>query len=844
MSWLKKILVLIVVALLFVAGRWSTTWWAYSDATSIAEEHDHGAMEGSAGAPSEPTLWTCPMHPEIKMPEAGDCPKCGMDLVPMAKGDDTGPRQLAMSPASVALANIQTAPVTRQFLTMPIRLVGKVDYDETRLRTIAARVAGRLDRLYVDYTGVSVKKNDHLVWLYSPDLLTAQQELLEAKKRVAATSGESSQFLSGSNQRGYESAREKLVLWGLSEEQVDAIEKRGTAEDHMLINSPAEGVVVHKSLKEGDYVKEGTPIYRIADLSHLWVQLDAYEQDLPWLRYGQSVSVNTEAFPGRVFKGWISFVDPTVSERTRTVRVRVNVANPNGELKPGMFVRAVVQSRVGSGGEVLPPRLQGKWISPMHPEVVKDGPGKCDVCGMDLVPAESLLTTSAALQKGKPLVVPASAVLVTGARAVVYVELPGKKKPTFEGREVILGPRAGDHYIVLAGLQEHEQVVVNGAFRIDSSMQIQAKRSMMSMQGDANTFTGPSSSVFRLSLSTLYSAYAELQQALAADDVDAARKAAGTLRGSLESVNAGGLPREANVRWLEERDMLSLSTKRAVEAAAIDQLRLAFGSISRSVLSLERTFRHADASLRFEAFCPMAMDNQGASWLQLDRDIRNPYFGSSMLTCGEVRTEFPGVVQSSRLATGEPEGGKPAPQEGAKPEPVTPVRPEPKPTVGPKPVIEEPQVVRPHVMGLEKIVNSYLGLQVALAGDDASKADGEFKALQSALSGPMVHGSGGTAADAKAALASLQKAAASPAQNIEQLRTRFEPITEHLLALVTVAGNTSGAPLYLMHCPMAFSNKGADWLQHGKTLANPYFGSKMLRCGSMKKEILPAGGKR
>ncbi|MFT7537488.1 MAG: Cu(I)/Ag(I) efflux system membrane fusion protein, partial [Hyphomicrobiaceae bacterium] len=552
-TWLTRVLAIIAVALVFVIGRWSTNLWSNAGETQAQAEHDHAAMTGGEAGPSEqPTLWTCPMHPEIKLPESGDCPKCGMDLVPMAKSDDTGPRQLAMSPASVALANIQTAQVTRQFLTLPVRMVGKVDYDETRVRTIAARVGGRLDRLYVDYTGVSVNKDDHLVRLYSPELLTAQQELIEAKKRFDTTPVDASAFQQGSNRRGYESARDKLLLWGLAKDQVDTIEQRGTADDHMIIRSPAGGVVVHKALNEGDYIKEGTAIYRIADLSHLWVQLDAYEQDLPWLRYGQAVSFHTEAFPGRVFEGWISFLDPTVNERTRTVKVRVNVADTDGELKPGMFVRAVVQSRVGNGGHVLEPRLQGKWISPMHPEVVKDGPGICDVCGMDLVPAESLIQYSTVLEQGKPLVVPSSAVLVTGTRAVVYVQVQGKKKPTFEGREIILGPRAGDHYIVLAGLSETDRVVVNGAFRIDSSMQIQAKPSMMSMQGDAHTFTGPTSSIFRLSLTALYSAYTALQQALASDNLDAAHIAVATLRDSLGSVNSGGLPPQAVVRWQEE----------------------------------------------------------------------------------------------------------------------------------------------------------------------------------------------------------------------------------------------------------------------------------------------------
>ncbi|MGK0301183.1 MAG: Cu(I)/Ag(I) efflux system membrane fusion protein [Planctomycetota bacterium] len=841
-SWQTRVLAVTAVALVFLAGRWSTSWWSQSAETGTQTAHDHAAMNGDDATPSaEPTLWTCPMHPEIQLPESGDCPKCGMDLVPMAKGGDTGPRQLAMSPASVALASIQTVQVTRQFLTKPVRLVGKVDYDETRVRTIAARFGGRLDRLYVDYTGVTVKKNDHLVWLYSPALLTGQQELIEAKKRFDTTSADASAFQRDSNKRGYESARDKLLLWGLAEDQVSAIEQRGTAEDHMLIRSPASGVVIHKALKQGDYIKEGTAIYRIADLSQLWVQLDAYEQDLPWLRYGQAVSINIEAFPGRVFEGWISFLDPTVDERTRTVKVRVNVANPDGELKPGMFVRAVVQSRVGHSGHVLEPRLQGKWISPMHPEIVKDGPGKCDVCGMDLVPAESLLQRSTALEEGKPLTVPASAVLVTGARAVVYVEVQGKKKPTFEGREIILGPRAGDYYIVLAGLSDTDRVVVNGAFRIDSSMQIQAKPSMMSMQGDANTFTGPTSSVFRLSLEALYSAYAKMQQALASDDLDAAHAAVTALRDSLDNVNSGGLPRQADVRWQEEKALLAQAAKNGSEAATIEQLRTAFGAISGSILTLENTFRHAGEALRFEAYCPMAMNGQGASWLQGDRKILNPYFGASMLTCGEIRTEFTGVREDTRTAT-ETQSKK-TDQPPTLPPQLTQ---EPKPRVekSPTPQPVKPAPVRPQVHGFDTLITAYLRLQTALAADQTDKAHEAFSKLRVAVTSTMVHGEGDLANSTTEALSQLKDAVTAPvAKDIEALRKRFDPATMRLLAMQKLAGNTSGSVLYVMHCPMAFDNTGADWLQRDKTLVNPYFGASMLHCGTIKMELPPVENK-
>ena len=286
MKWFYGLIILSLLATTFVLGR-------YTAPEPAPTEEELPTAEG-------PDHWTCPMHPEIDLPDPVPCPKCGMKLVKKTKGDDLGPRQMSMSEASRKLAEIETTEVTRRFLTKPVRMTGKVDYDETGVQTIAARVPGRIDRMFVDYTGVSVKKGDHLVSLYSPSLLTAQQELLEARKRLQNTADESSKFLRESNQEAYRSARDKLLLWGLSAATLDALVKRGKAEDHMGIDSPSAGVVIEKFVDQGDYVTEGSKVYRVADLSKLWVRLDAYEQDLSWLRFGQSVARPYQARCSRV----------------------------------------------------------------------------------------------------------------------------------------------------------------------------------------------------------------------------------------------------------------------------------------------------------------------------------------------------------------------------------------------------------------------------------------------------------------------------------------------------------------------------------------------------------------
>ncbi len=436
-----------------------------------------------AAVAEQAETWTCSMHPQIRQPGSGQCPICGMDLIPVTApevGDSLGPRQLRLSPAAQQLASIQTAPVERRFAPVATRMVGKIAVDETQVRSITAWVAGRIDRLYVDYTGVRVKEGDHIAYLYSPELLTAQEELIQAlraRERLGASGTSVGQTVLVA------AAREKLRLLGLKEEQIERVERERRASDHLTIYAPTGGVVIEKHLSEGAYVQTGTPIYTIADLSRLWLELRAYESDLSWIHYGQAVEFSTEAHPGEVFSGQISFVDPVLDERTRTVRVRVNVANERGRLKPGMLVWAVAQAEVGAAGRAMSFALMGKWISPMHPEIVRDAPGTCDICGMALVRAEELgYGTGDEAGRETPLVVPASAPLLTGKRAVVYVALG---EGLYEGREVVLGPRAGDYYLIREGLREGEEVVVNGAFKIDSALQIRAQPSAMYPAGGA-----------------------------------------------------------------------------------------------------------------------------------------------------------------------------------------------------------------------------------------------------------------------------------------------------------------------------------------------------------------------
>lgn len=435
--------------------------------------------------PAAQKKWTCSMHPQIITDKPGNCPICEMKLVPVSVSpvSDLHAAELTISERAARLMEIETSLVERKFVTARIRLVGKIDFDETLVKNITAWVPGRIDRLYVDFTGTTVKKGDHLVYLYSPELITSQAELLHALKAVNNMTFETPEIVKSTAMTTLEAVREKLRLLGLMAEQIREIENSEKPVTHLTIYSPIGGVVIHKKAVEGMYVETGMHIYTVADLSRLWVRLDAYESDLIWIRYGQKIEFTTEAYPGVVFTGKISFISPILDEKTRTVKLRANVDNPEGKLKPQMFVRAIVFSQVARGGRVMAPEMADKWICPMHPDVVKPGAGKCDICGMDLVTTESLGYVEADIPKEAPLVIPASAPLITGKRAVVYVQLPNREVPTYQGREVVLGPRAGDYYIIESGLNEGEIVVTNGNFKIDSALQIQAKPSMMNPEG-------------------------------------------------------------------------------------------------------------------------------------------------------------------------------------------------------------------------------------------------------------------------------------------------------------------------------------------------------------------------
>jgi len=434
--------------------------------------------------------WTCSMHPQIKAPKQGKCPICFMDLVPVyetGRADQGEKLQLTLSQAARDLAQIETTAVEYRPLIAIVRMVGKVEYDESRLAYVSAWVPGRIDKLHVNYVGIRVAKGDHLIYLYSPELRTAQEEFLIASRRLQSARQRTDADETASALVVQEATQKKLQLWGILPAQIEELEKTGRSDDHMTIFSPIGGTVIAREAYEGKYVQAGERLFTISDLGTVWAVLDAYETDLSWLRYGETVEFETDAFPGEAFKGRIAFIQPFVNEMTRTVKVRVNIPNPGERLKPGMFVRAKIEVTLNEAGRVKEPDLAGKWMCPMHPEVVKDAPGTCDICEMKLAEAVTLGFGRPDVPEKKVLSIPLSAPLLTGTRAVVYVEQHDANEVSYAAREVQLGPRAGDYYVVLSGLEEGLRVVTRGNFKIDAALQIQGKPSMMKPEQDTES---------------------------------------------------------------------------------------------------------------------------------------------------------------------------------------------------------------------------------------------------------------------------------------------------------------------------------------------------------------------
>lgn len=377
--------------------------------------------EGHDDESEDPTTWTCSMHPQIKQDKPGDCSICGMDLIPLESMDsgDEGfdPNEVMMTESAAKLADIQTSTVKEGRPEKVIYMQGKVEADERKMAELTARFGGRIEELYVSFTGEKVNKGEKLASIYSPELVTAQRELLEA-----ATLKETRPAL-------YEAAKAKLKLWDLNDKQIAQIEEQGEPTSYFDVLSPISGTVMKRYVSLGDYVKTGSPLFMVTDLSSVWVMFDAYQDDIPWIKKGDKIEFTVQSVPGKQYEANVSFIDPFINPKTRSAKVRIELNNSGQKLKPEMFTNGKLFSQIAANTNQL--------------------------------------------------IIPKSSVLWTGKRAVVYVKVPERENPTFIYREIVLGPQAGDSYVVESGLSEGDEVATNGVFKIDASAQLEGKMSMM-----------------------------------------------------------------------------------------------------------------------------------------------------------------------------------------------------------------------------------------------------------------------------------------------------------------------------------------------------------------------------
>ena len=568
-------------------------WMLFGGSSNNTLEYNHDEIT------EDNQMWTCSMHPQIMQPESGDCPICGMDLIPAERSaEGLLADQFKLTENAMALANVQTSIVgNNKTGDNTIKLSGKIVENEEANAVQVSYFSGRIARLNVSVTGEKVNKGQLLATIYSPELYAAQQELI-----TAASLKESQPAL-------YNAVRNKLKLWKLSEKQINQIETSGMVKENFPVYATVSGTVSEKLVAQGDYVKQGQPLLKIANLLTVWANFDVYENQIDLFKKGQEISITTNAYPTQVFKAKVDFIDPVLDSRTRTVKLRAVLNNKEGAFKPGMFVAG----------------------------------------NIDRITAN----------KEQVLTIPSSAILWTGERSVVYLKA-SPNEPVFEMRTIIVGNAIGDTYEVLDGLNNGDEIVTNGTFTVDAAAQLQGKKSMMNTRG-AMVMTGheghlgvqetPSannknhvnlnervqvSKDFQKQLKAVFNDYIKLKDALVTDDSKTAIGASKGLLANLSKVDMKLLADAAvHAHWMAVATEIKAAATSISNTSKIKEQRRYFKSLSSQLTTAVEVFGINEKV--YHQFCPMADNNKGAYWLSREEKVLNPYFGDAMLSCGEVK---------------------------------------------------------------------------------------------------------------------------------------------------------------------------------------------------------------
>ncbi|WP_369047616.1 efflux RND transporter periplasmic adaptor subunit [Tenacibaculum sp. UWU-22] len=531
--------------------------------------HNHSKQEKTK------QMWTCSMHPQIMQPEPGNCPICGMDLIPAnTAGESLSSSQFKLTKNAMAIANIQTSVVgTSTSKDNSVKLSGKITENQDANLVQASYFSGRIERLNVSSVGEEVKKGQLLATIYSPELFSAQQELITAAS------------LKQSQPDLYKAVRNKLKLWKISDSQINQIEASGQVKQNFPIYATVSGTVSEKLVEQGDYVKQGQALLKIMNLNTVWANFDVYENQIKLFKKGQDIIVTTKAYPNEKYKTKVDFINPVLNAQTRTVALRVVLNNKNKIFKPGMFV----EGQIEEGGH----------------------------------------------NAKEEITVPSSAVLWTGKRSLVYVKTQ-PNQPVFEMREVVLGNRIGDTFQVLEGLKNGDEIVTNGTFTVDAAAQLQGKKSMMNKengkQDNNKAMVMELSKDFQEQFVHAIPSYLQLKDAFVESDVAEVAENAQKTLGKLKNINQKNITKMLKAHLSKSIEMLASIS----QANKLETQRSNFVILNENIIAIAQNLKNVTQPLYVQK-CPMANNEKGAVWLSAEKEIKNPYFGSAMLTCGEVK---------------------------------------------------------------------------------------------------------------------------------------------------------------------------------------------------------------
>lgn len=543
--------------------------WVFFAGDSPEPKHDHSEETAE--------FWTCSMHPNVRSQEPGDCPICGMDLIPAKSGSsEVDNSAITLSDNQIRIANISTIVVGSSSANSSVTLSGKIGIDERKKYTQPSHFSGRVEKLYVNYTGAKVSNGQKIASIYSPELVLMQRELLSAYKEKE------------SNPELYNSIVNKLKRKKIHNNQIEKIIESGEVEESFDLHSHHSGVVTKLLISSGDHVAIGDPIVELANLNSLWVEFDAYESDLADIDVGGVVSFTVPAYPNKTFRSKIEYIDPLINKDTRTARIRGSVNNSSGLLKPEMLVNGAVNSSSNS----------------------------------------------------ESIIIPKSAVLWTGERSVVYVKVPNTDEHVFEAREVKIGKLTDSGYPVLNGLNNGEEIAKNGAFSIDAAAQIAGKKSMMTIEKKkaSNVAQEKDETRDEIDFSGLLPYYMDLQEAFVATDLQKAKSNSKKLANyiSSEIISTNELKESKHEQQIES--LLSLS-KGIDNDSDIEKARKKFSNISVLLIDIMDDTKSFDDEL-YVLKCPMATVGDSAVWLSKNKKVLNPYYGDEMLNCGFVKREL------------------------------------------------------------------------------------------------------------------------------------------------------------------------------------------------------------